>query len=146
VTVEGAAGVTVKTIDFTVTDGLTVAAQKPLGSAGENRHRGLGPQRRAVGAQAFHRLAVAFHQRHACGAARGGLETERAAAGEQVQARGPGQAGAEPVEQRLSQRARRRAQAGHGPTSKPPTAPAPADDSHLRASHGDFSRLLQLRR
>src|SRR2546422_8816556 len=54
--------------------------------------------------------AVMLDHHHACGSARCGLEAERAAAGEKIEAGEPVEALAEPVEQRLAHAVPRRAQ------------------------------------
>jgi hypothetical protein len=77
---------------------------------------------------------IALDQGDMRGAARGGLEAEHAAAGEEVQAGQAGQILPQPVEQRLAHGIRRRAQAGHrvmkGDEAAFPLAADDADPGH----------------
>src|SRR6185503_5899770 len=82
-------------------------------------------------AKTFENRAVLLDHDHARRAARGGLEAERAAAGEQIEARQPVERLAEPVEQRLAHAVGRRPQIGTIGHLDFPAAVFTADDPNF---------------
>src|SRR5690606_34282824 len=80
--------------------------------------------------------AVALHQHRAGGATRQRLQSQCAAAGEQVQHPRTGQRRHQPVEQGLADAIGGRAQAGDVGHRQPRAAPAAADDPHHPGSGG----------
>ena len=91
---------------------------------------------RRVFAQAGDHFGIAVDQHDAVGAARRGLEAERAAAGEGVQAAPAAQVLPQPVEQGLAHAVGRGPQAGPVGHRQLGALPLPADDADLAPHQG----------
>jgi hypothetical protein len=87
-------------------------------------------QRGRVLAQRLRGLAIALHHHHARRTPRQRLETESAAAGEEVEAGEPVQALAEPVEERFAHTVRRGTQRRIGRELHDAAAPLARDDPY----------------
>jgi len=98
--------------------------------AGDDLHL-PGIERCAAALEFGQRDPIAFHHYHVRGSPGGGLEAERAGAGEQIQAGGAGEILAEPVEQCFSHAVRRWPQPGPRRYAQLPAAKFPADDAHF---------------
>src|SRR5205823_7811274 len=81
--------------------------------------------------QCVERRAVRFDHHHAGSAARGGLETERAGAGEKIEATLAVEPLSQPVEERLAHAVGRRPQARPRRDADAPSAVAASDDADL---------------
>lgn len=106
-----------------------VPGEETFRVAADHRHL-RGAERGAAALEFGQRDAVLFHHHHARGAARRGLEAERAAAGEKIQAGKAGQILAEPVEQRFAHAVGRRPQPRARRHAQQAAAVFAADDAH----------------
>ena len=95
-----------------------------------------------IGAQAGCQARVLLAQQHLDGTTRGGLEAQRAAAGEGVEAAQPGQVLTQPVEERLAHAVGRRAQTGPGRHRQLAAFPQPADDANETRRGRDNNRTV----